>query len=170
MPSAEMLVNGLLALDLHFVVEKTSTGAKGEKISPQDLLVGLARQDDARLRLALIGLFLYRPELADVVSPALAQLDTAGQTTLKLFYTAAVLLQRIHQHQLQGYVPQWRELPDNFSEELGVTSRKSPQDSLRLLSHRHRELTGLAANWLGTYQYAAKRMITRLEKEAAWAL
>ena len=170
MPSAGMLVNELHALDLHFIVETTPAGSQEEKITPQDLLAELAKQDDARLRLALIGLFLYRPDLADFVSPALAQLDIADQTTLRLFYTAAVLLQRIHQQRLQGFVPQWRELPDSFSDELGVASDKSPQDRLRLLSHRHREFTRLAANWLGTYQYAAKRMITRLEKEAAGAM
>ncbi len=86
MPSAGMLVNELHALDIHFIVETTPAGAQGEKITPQELLAGLAKQDDARLRLALIGLFLYRTDLADFVSPTLTQLDTKDQTTLKLFY------------------------------------------------------------------------------------
>ncbi|MFQ5615772.1 MAG: hypothetical protein ACE5GO_04835 [Anaerolineales bacterium] len=169
MPSAETLIAELHALGLHFVVETTPAPPK-KRLSPVELLAGLAGQEDARLRLALIAVFLYRPGLAEALPDALAQLDPAGQTTLKLFYTAAVYLQHIHAPHLQVFVPIQQPLPDFFAQELGISSKGDPQERLRRLSRRHRDLTGLAANWFGTYQHAATRVITRLEKEASWAV
>lgn len=169
MSSAEVLIAELRALGINFVIGETSPFPPKSRLSREDLLAGLARHSDARLRLALVALFLHRPELAKSTSGALEQLDTADQTTLKLFYTAAVFLQRLHNPRLRTFVPQWQLLPDYFSEDLGIPLKESFQERLRILSKRHRDFTGLAANWLGSYQYAAKRTITRLEKEASWA-
>jgi hypothetical protein len=118
--------------------------------------------------MALIALFLYQPAFAKAVAEALEQLDETDQTKLKLFYTAAMLLQQIHAERLRLLCPQ-ETLPDLFSFELDIPLTGSPKVRLRQLAARHRVLSGWSFNWLGTYQYAAKRLITRLEKEAVWA-
>ncbi len=169
MTTSEELINELHALGLHLIKGEVSATLQSPQLSEENLLIGLAEHKDARLRMTMIALFLYRSEIAGVVPNVLDDLKTSDRNTLKLFYTAAVLLQEVHKDRLRKFVSDWKELPDYFSEELGVPAVGSPQDRLRILGNRHRELTGKAANWLGTYQHAAKRILTRLEKEAAWA-
>jgi len=169
MTSSEMLERELHALGLHLLKGETSEALHSPQLSAEDLLIGLAEHDDARLRMALIPLLLYRPEIADVVPNVLGDLKASGRKTIKLFYTSAVILQEVHRDRLREFVSSWKDLPDYFSVELGVPMGGKPQDRLRILDQRHKELTGKTANWLGTYQHAAKRLITRLEKEAVWA-
>ncbi|MFO7943461.1 MAG: hypothetical protein R6U51_04080 [Anaerolineales bacterium] len=166
MPSAERLVNTLHHLGIHAFPESSSLASAEEEISAEQLLVGLAEHDDARLRRMLIHLFLYHPELSELVPDVLSGLTESGKVTLKLFYTAAVFLQQVHEDQLKEKVPDWRTLPDVFSEELDVPARENPLEHLDILGKRHRTLTGITANWVGSYQYAAKRLIARLEKVA----
>ncbi len=165
MPSAERLVNTLHHLGIHAFPETSSLASAEEEISAEQLQVGLAEHDDARLRRMLLHLFLYRPELSELVPDVLSGLNESGQATLKLFYTAAVFLQQVHEDQLKERVPHWRTLPDVFSEELDVPAKENPLERLDILGKRHRMLTGKAANWVGSYQHAAKRLIARLEKE-----
>jgi hypothetical protein len=95
-------------------------------------------------------------------------LDVKEQLVLKLFYTAAVFLQQVHQESLYRYSNSWQTLPDLFSKELGLPTSGNPHEQLRQLGERHRELSGLAINWLGTYHHAAQRLTTRLERESSW--
>lgn len=169
MITSEKLINELHALGLYLIKGEVSVTLQSPQLSEENLLIGLAEHKDARLRMTMIALFLYRPEIAGLVPDELDDLKISDRKTLKLFYTSAVLLQRIHKDRLREFVSDWKELPDYFSEELGIPTAGSPQDRLRFLGKRHRELTGKAANWLGTYQHAAKRLLARLEKEAAWA-
>ena len=169
MTSSEILEHGLHDLGLNLLKGETSETLHSIQLSAEDLLIGLAEHDDARLRMALIPLFLYRPEIADVVPDVLEDLKAPGRKTIKLFYTSAVILQEIHRERLREFVSSRKDLPDYFSEELGVAAVGNPQDRLRILGKRHKELTGKTANWWGTYQHAAKRLLSRLEKEAAWA-
>ena len=166
MPSAERLVSKLHRLGIHAFPGSSSLASAEEEITAKQLLVGLAEQEDARLRRMLIHLFLYRPELSELVPDALSGLSESGQVSLKLFYTAAVFLQQVHEDQLKEKVPDWRILPDVFSEELDVPARENPLGRLDILGKRHRTLTGITANWVGSYQHAAKRLIARLEKTA----
>ena len=62
--------------------------------SPLALLRGLASSNEARLRLALIPLFLKRPEYALHVEEALPILSPTAQHFLRCYYTAAQLLQQ----------------------------------------------------------------------------
>jgi len=167
MPSTDWLVKGLHKLGIHSFPETSSLIPIGEVISAEQLLVGLAEHDDARLRRMLLHLFLYRPELSELVPDVLSSLNTSGQVTLKLFYTAAVFLQRVHKEQLQETVLDWHTLPDYFSEELDIPAKDTPLERLDTLGKQHRELTGKTANWTGTYLHAAERIISRLEKKAA---
>jgi hypothetical protein len=166
MNNASELIAELHALGLHFVIGSKDPFIRS-RLAPATLLAGLAQQTDGRLEMALIALFLYRPIFAEEVTEALRQLNEKEQIKLKLFYTAAMLLQKIHAKRLQLLCP-FSPLPDLFSLELALTPSPA-KPSLQKLAARHRLLSGWSLNWLGTYQYAAKRLITRLEKEAEWA-
>ena len=165
---AEQLIGALNALDVHFLAGGESADPT-VALPPARLLAGLAEQRDARLRLAIIPLLLCRPELARVVPEATSLLPEPALTTLKLFYTAAVLLQQEYAVPLRDLTGRWAPLPDLFSKELGVPSGGSLEARLKRLGERHRALSGLAANWIGTYRYGAERLIKRLEWEAQWA-
>ena len=164
--TADELICALNALGVHFLVGGESVGAS--PLPPARLLAGLAEQTDARLRLAIVPLLLCRPEFAHAVSEAAARLTEPAWTTLKLFYTAAVLLQQEYAVQLRSLLGRWEPLPGLFSQELQVPSTGSPEARLRRLGERHRVSSGLAANWIGTYRYAAERLIKRKEWEARW--
>jgi hypothetical protein len=137
-------------------------------LSPPELLAGLAQHPEARIRLALIPLLLHQPHFAADVAPVAARLSQPARRTLKLFYTAAMLLQRLHAARLQTLLGPHQPLPDLFSAELGLPATDNIQVQLKYLAARHQALTGLDANWLGTYTHAAARFLTRLEKEARW--
>ena len=168
MDLTNQLISELHALGLHFVIANQSLSIS-RRLAPATLLAGLAQQTDGRMEMALIALFLYQPTFAEAVHEALEKLDETSQVNLKLFYTAAMLLQQIHAERLRPLCT-WQPLPDLFSFELGIAQSGEPKMRLRQLAKRHRALSGWAVNWLGTYQYAAKRLITRLEKESAWRI
>jgi hypothetical protein len=63
-------------------------------IRPSALLADLVRQPSARVRNAVIAVLLAYPDYAEAVPAALERLRPAEQQTLRLFYTAAVLLQQ----------------------------------------------------------------------------
>jgi hypothetical protein len=37
-----------------------------------------------------------------------------------------------------------------------------------VLTTRHAVLTGMAANWIGSYHHAAHRLLNRLQRERQW--
>ena len=166
--SERELLAELAETNTHLVVGSQSNVATG-RLPTDVLLAGLVQDEPARLHLALIALFLYQPETATAVPAALRQLTEAQQVSLKLFYTAAVLLQQIHGNQLRQHLPKQQSLPDLFAASFGLDGTAVPQVQLQQLSVRHRELSGVKANWLGSYHYAADRLLARLAKEAAWA-
>ena len=166
--SGDELIGALNALGVHFLAGGESV-VPFPALPPARLLAALAQQTDARLRLAIVAFLLCRPELAHAVPEATAYLIEPALTTLKLFYTAAVLLQQEYAAQLHDLLGQWEPLPGLFSEELQIPPTDNTEARLKRLSERHRALSRLAANWIGTYKYAAERLIKRLEWEAQWA-
>ncbi len=139
------------------------------QLKEEVLLAELARQQDARLRSALIPLFLQQPHFAGVLPIALNQLNPKEQMTLKTYYTAAVILQDEFERALREYIPNWHPLPDLYSTELGVKQKVDIATRLRQLSDFHTQLTGLTINWPGTYRHAAESLIHRLQQEVRWA-
>jgi len=160
--SADELISALNALGVHFLAGGESGGLP-PALPPARLLAALAQQTDARLRLAIVALLLCRPDLARAVPEAAAHLIEPALITLKLFYTAAVLLQQEYAAQLHHLLGQWEPLPGLFSEELQIPPTDNTEARLKRLGERHRALSGLAANWIGTYKYAAERLLKRLE-------
>ena len=144
--TGDQLANALHALGVNFIM-----GGKGDDESlhkhPADLIAALAQSDEARLRLSLIPLFLEHPEYAARVRSIAKRLDPSARLTLQCYYSAAVYLQKKHQ---TGGVT----LPNHFSKDLNLTPIDDPEENLRALAKRHKELSHSFTNWLGTYEHA----------------
>ncbi len=158
-PSAitgDQLTSALHVLHVKFIFGGDSNDASLHK-KPTRLIAALAESGEARLRLALIPLFLQHPEFARHVRAAAKQLKASARLTLQCYYTAAVFLAQIHQLSVR--------LPDYFSQELLLKTMKDPQANLGMLADQHRQLSGETVNWLGTYQHAAKVWMRALEHQ-----
>ena len=67
---------------------------KNPSTSTPRLIAELAKSNEARLRLALIPLFLKHPEFAAHVRKTATSLNKTARTTLQCYYSAAVCLQQ----------------------------------------------------------------------------
>ena len=162
------LVDELNALGVYFLRggdENPSTPKSGSV----SLLTALATSEEARLRLALIPLFLRQPEFSATASIVTKKLPPSIQIGFKCYYTAAHLLQKIYRAQLKKLLGDSLPLPDLFSAELGLSAFKNPQAGLEALAKRHSVLTGQFINWLGTYKHGIQRFIKHLEQRKRWA-
>jgi len=155
--SEDQLVSELWARDVRFILGSSS--GLPPVIPPVHLIAALAESHEARLQLSLIPLFLRHPEFFVHASAAAQKLNPAPQLILKCFYSAAVWLEK-------KYLSQ-KELPNLFSEELGLTPTTDPDENLRALAKRHQELSGSQVNWLGTYEHAADIWLKELELQKA---
>lgn len=138
--------------------------------TPGALLASLAMSDEARLRMALIPLFLALPEYAHSADEAAGALSGRARVTLVCYYTAALLLQRKYVRHLIQLGIDHAPLPDLFGRELGLPPADDADSSLARLAERHAELSGQSLNWRGTYEQAAKRYMQRLKWEAERAV
>jgi hypothetical protein len=114
-------------------------------------------------------LFLLHTDYTEYVPTALGFLNENQRQLLKLFYTAAVHLQRLYQSELIAIIGSelvW--LPDLFGEELGTSSTLSPQDAIQQLGIKHQEITHSLTNWSGTYKNAVHHLIRYKQREAQW--
>lgn len=162
----ERIVAELELLDVGYLSRVTSEGADAVR-PPDALLADLVRQPSARVRSAVIAVLLAHPEYASAVPAALEQLGPAERLTLRLFYTAAVLLQQEHAERLQRFVDGHR-LPDQFSAELGLQETASPHEQLAVLGRQHRQRTQACVNWAGTYESVVQHLLRSWELEARW--
>ena len=163
----EQIVGELARLGVGYL-SRQGNESYSHRRSPEDLLVELVRQPSSRVRTALIALFLAHPEYAAHVSDALPRLTEREALSFKFFYTAAVFLQRRYNTRLRVFLDvRWRELPDFFSVELGV-SGSTPAVCLQALGRIHARQTGVKLNWVGTYQNAAHHLLRQWELEKIW--
>jgi len=162
----ERLVAELELLGIRYLSRYTSDQA--ERIRPPDvLLADLVRQPSARVRAAVLAVLLAHPEYAEAVPTALQQLGPAERRTLRLFYTAAVLLQQEYAGRLRSFVAgQW--LPDRFAVDLGLSDAASPRERLAALGRQHRQQTQVYVNWVGTYENVVRCLIRSWELEVQW--
>ena len=165
--TANELVGALDALDVHFLTGGESSRSACS-LAPEDLFAQLAAQPDARIRLAIIPLLLRHPDFAMALPAAIEQVTGETRQLLKLYYTAGVLLQRYFRHSLEHLLGVQLLLPNLFGSDLGVSLVSEPREDLQRLGEQHALLTGLNINWAGTYEYAAQRLIKRLEHEVLW--
>jgi hypothetical protein len=169
--SDETLVAELHRLGVRHLARFSATPAAC--IAPMELLTALAAHPQARLRAALILLFLRQPEMSQALLPALAQLTAPAAQTLKLYYQAAAYLQRELATDLQPAVKPWFWLPDYFSLELNATPlanvKAEPGGSaaaLQALGEIHQRLSGQAYNWAGTYRQNITLFLKQLKTHA----
>ena len=166
--SPDFLIAELQARGLHYLIGPLPA-PPAPRLADEELLAALAQQHDARVRSSLIPLFLQQPHLAKALPLALQRLASLEQLVLKIYYTAAVILQAQYEQSLQQSLPRWRPLLDLYGEELGVSSGGSVDERLRQLGAFHAQLTGLRANWPGTYHHAATTWIRHLKRVEQWA-
>jgi hypothetical protein len=110
--TGEQLANALHALGVHFIRGGRDVDEPLPN-HPSRLIAALAQSDEARLRLALIPLFLERPEYASRVRAVASKLDPPAKLTLQCYYSAAAWLAK--KYQLDSL------LPDHFSKDLGLS-------------------------------------------------
>jgi hypothetical protein len=164
----EQIVAELELLGIRYLSRQTAEAAVQVR-SPDNLLADMVRQPSARVRSAVIALLLAHPEFAEATPAALRRIGPAEQVTLRMFYTAAVLLQQTYSQRLLAALgSRWRALPDLFSGEIGLPSSGTPRELLALLGQQHRRKTRVTVNWAGTYENVAQRLLRSWELEASW--
>lgn len=159
----DLLTSELWARDVPFLIGEQINPAP--QIDPATLIQSLAQSAEARVRMALIPLFLRHPEFssdAQKTDKALSFLP--AQLYLRFYYTAAVLLQRKYWERLVNVFGDQTQLPDLFSNTVGVTISQDHAQSLDELAKRHQVLSGQVINWLETYEHSAERFIKYTEK------
>lgn len=157
------LVSELWAWDVRFLMGRQTSVSP--LLPPYQLIELLAQSQNARMRLALIPLFLRHPEFFIEVEKVDKSLSSQlNKLVLHFYYTASVFLQRKYQERLSGIFGTQTQLPDLYSSKLGVSLDVNPDTSLANLSKRHQALSGQFINWLGTYEHAAERLIKHMEK------
>ncbi len=168
-PSPDALAAALERLDVPFVTHRANVS--GEQLSrrPGILIASLIEEDDARLRVGIIPLLLRHPDFARLVPAAVTSLPVRKRVFLKIYYTAAVILQRKYAARLGGLFGVISPLPDLYSQELGIPTDVDVDVRLRGLAVKHRDASRLALNWLGTYEHAVERFLKHAEKGQAWA-
>lgn len=138
-------------------------------LSDSDLLLGLARDPDARVRLAVIPLLLLRPECADSILGVANQLEQDARLTFECYCTAAHWLQREYEKPLRDLTGISTPLPDLFSSNLGLeSSETNPERALETLAKRHQVLSQERLNWHGTYEHAVQSLIKQLTWQKSW--
>lgn len=165
----EKLVAELELLGIRYLSRATDYRSERAR-PPAQLLADLIRQPSARVRQSVISVLLAHPKYASAVPEALGRLSEADGVTLRLFYTAAVILQRQYADQLQQATAEEQSLlPDLFSRELGLSATATPAVRLTALAKAHRRISGITANWAGTYDNVARKLLRRWEMERQWS-
>ncbi|MAT99342.1 MAG: hypothetical protein CL608_19560 [Anaerolineaceae bacterium] len=166
-PTNAILTTSLDRLGVHFLAGQPDTHHEIAE-SPVALLRGLASSDEARLRLALIPLFLKRPEYALHVENALIGLSPTAQHFLRCYYTAAQLLQQKQHQTLTELFGNLAILPSLFEDSLNLVSAESPDVRLQRLAREQARLIGRPLNWYGTYEHAYNRLVQHSRRRLQW--
>ena len=149
-------------------LSRQGTGEPPKTSSPDILIADLMRQPTSRVRVAVIALFLAHPEFSQYVPDALKSLPGRQAQILKIFYSAAFLLQKQYARSFRPFLgDKWMWLPDLFSQELDLVA-VSPKENLNKLAQIHTDLMKAELNWAGTYNSAARQLLRRWQMEKEW--
>lgn len=159
--TSDELVGALDALGVPFLAGGIQT-TRARALSNSGLLLGLARNPDARVRLAVILLLLLRPEYAEAIPGVAKQLRGDARLTFECYCTAAHWLQRKYQKPLTELVGKLKPLPDWFSAELGLAKENDADCALEELGKRHQVLSHERLNWRGTYEHAVQALMKQV--------
>lgn len=165
----EKLVAELELLDIRYLSRQTTYRPDGVR-PPEKLLADLVRQPSARVRAAVIAVLLAHPEFAAHITTALQTLSPVQRITLRFYYLAAVLLQRVFADQLQPRLgARWQWIPEQFADEFNLSSDNPPREKLSQLGREHQRLTHSVANWDGTCENVARRLLRQWALEQQWS-
>ena len=167
MTTSVTLATALDQLGVYFVAGQMD-GWVGDITPPVVLLRGLTGSDEARMRLALIPLFLTHPEYAQYVAQSLNNLSPDHKQVLRCYYTAAHLLQQKYHSQLTDILGNRPLLPALFNDVLDIDEHESPDGRLRQLSRQQAKLSGRFINWYGTYEHAYARLVRHAARRKQW--
>jgi len=166
----ERLVAELDLLGIRYLSRQTASKPANLR-SPQALLADLVRQPSARVRAAVIAVFLSHPEYAKAVPSALEHLESGERLTLQLFYVAAVLLQQEYAHRLRPYMKMgWQWLPNlgHTAGEWRLPVDGTPREKLAALGREHQRRAHQMVNWVGTYEQVVRQLLRQWELESRW--
>ena len=166
--STDELVGALDARGVPFLTGGVQT-PRALALTPRELLLGLVRDADARVQLAVIPLLLVHPEYAELAPEVAHQLQGPNQLTFQFYYTAAYFLQHKYETGLKQTIGERKRLPDLYSTLLGIRETE-PEAALTALGKRHQTLSGEPVNWRGTYEHAAVRLLKHSAAEHSWAI
>lgn len=141
---------------VYFLANRTSD--YGQRLTPEKLITTLASHSQARLRLALIPLFLTQPTFSTSVEVVKNLLDDPSQVTLACYYTAARLLQQKYHPTLADTFGGQPPLPDLFKD-LFHLEGDTADDRLHQLAEQQAKRTNRFINWYGTYHHAFQSFI-----------
>ncbi len=156
MMNEAQLVAELKRHKVHFLANRIDDC--GPALSSEMLIANLASHPQARLRLALIPLFLTQPKFSTAVDAALELLDDPHQVTLACYYTAALLLQQKYHDKLVDVFGVQPILPDLFEDRFHLEG-ETADELLHQLAKQHAEQTDRFVNWYGTYHHAFQRLM-----------
>ena len=164
----DQFVVELHQLGITYLSNRLITSPKSPR-SPELIFADAIKQPTSRVRTAVIALLLLHPDCSEYLPTALDLVNENQRQLLKLFYTAAVHLQRLYQKDLTVTLgSELMALPDLFGEDLGILSTLSPQDAIQQLGVRHQELTHSLTNWAGPYKNVVHHLIRYKQREAQW--
>jgi len=122
-------------------------------VDDASLIMSLAAHPEARLRQALIALFLLQPQLAPLVPRLRNNLDARAALELVAYYMAALYLQAMWRTRLRRYLSSFAELADFFSAELALPQAKHlhGKAGLYALADWHNGQSSFRFNHLSAY-------------------
>jgi len=154
----EALVAELYRLGIRHLA-RLQVGVAARPMPPEDLLAALASHSQARIQASLILVFLRHPQLSGALHAALERLGRQEANALRLYYQAAVYLQRELEPELRGQPDRWQLLPDWFSKDLGLPPAQEVRpeaggatNALAALGEVHRRFSGWGYNWAASYR------------------
>jgi hypothetical protein len=158
----ERLIAALRARGVDYLL---SDGDEAEPLTDETLIASLAGHEDARLRSALIALFLLHPELAERVPGVLATLSPAAANELRARYMAAVYLQRFWRTRLEIYGLTRPDLLDLFSAQLGLPAPEVMfgKPGLHELALWHQQQNPVAYNRRVEYELVIEHLVAALK-------
>ncbi len=136
-----------------------------QTIDDETLIASLASHSEARLRQALIALFLLQPQLAPIVPNLQTELVPHAAQELSAYYSAAMYLQRMWRTRLGHYLEAVNELPDHFSAELSLPHPQEEHGKVGLhaLADWHARFSPYRFNHLSAYEGVAELLFQSLK-------
>jgi hypothetical protein len=140
-----------------------------QTVDDESLIASLATHPEARLRQALIALFLLQPQLAPLVPRLREALDSPAALELVAYYMAAMYLQTMWRTRLSRYLKKFPDLPDYFSDELELPKARElyGKAGLYALAYWHTNRSTFRFNHLSAYEGVADLIFQSLKLKRA---